>query len=291
VDTIPFTLGDNDKIYLKGRLNGGAVLDLQFDLGAGGGIIKKSSVPKANMQFDGTIRLRNSDGDNTVPSSSANDLEIAGLRWTMVPFAVADNMTRREDGLVGNALFQDKVIEIDYDRMVIAIHDTLPELSSGWIERDIVLDGTVPFVRGSLAVDDTMRHGWFLLDTGAYTSILNAPQLSASGKIRGELRSMFGARPRGPALSVAGTTFSKINYSVRPYDGDDTALGLLGNDVLKRFNLVLDNRRGLAYFRPNRHLDESFRNPEYYLVRVLAGAVIAVTVATAWFIRRRKRRA
>lgn len=47
--TIPFTLGDNDKIYVKGRINGGQDLDLQFDLGAGGSIIKKSAVSKARM--------------------------------------------------------------------------------------------------------------------------------------------------------------------------------------------------------------------------------------------------
>ena len=33
-DTIPFTLGDNDKIYLKGSINGGRTMDFQFDLGA-----------------------------------------------------------------------------------------------------------------------------------------------------------------------------------------------------------------------------------------------------------------
>jgi len=32
---IPFTLGDNDKIYVKGRVNEGAELDFQFDLGSG----------------------------------------------------------------------------------------------------------------------------------------------------------------------------------------------------------------------------------------------------------------
>jgi hypothetical protein len=100
-DTIPFTLGDNDKIYVKGRINGSPTLDFQFDLGAGGSILKKGSVSKVSMRFDTTISLRNSDGDNEVPSSSANQVEIAGLTWDKVTFAVADNMTWREDGLIG----------------------------------------------------------------------------------------------------------------------------------------------------------------------------------------------
>jgi hypothetical protein len=106
-----------------------------------------------------------------VPSSSRNTIEIAGLRWDDVPVAVADNMTRREDVIVGNTLFQDRVLEIDYDRMVLVIHGTLPD-PSGWQRADMCLDGVVPFIRGTLEAEGLTQSGWFLLDTGAYTSIV-----------------------------------------------------------------------------------------------------------------------
>ena len=290
--TIPFTLGDNDKIYVRGRLNGGPLVDLQFDLGAGGTIIKKASVPKANMTFDGTLTLHNSDGTNVVPSSSTNRLEIDGLSWTGVQVAVADNMTHREDGLIGNALFQDKVLEIDYDRMLIVVHDDMPALSSAWKRDDVILDGSVvPFVRGALSVGESSRNGWFMLDTGAYTSILNSDRLWAGGKVTGELRRLLGplgGDTRGPALTIAGHTFSNTNYSVSRFDGDESRLGLLGNDVLKRFNLVLDNRNGAVYFRPNARMTDAFRNPERALARGLVLVVLAI--AAGWFAWRRKRR-
>jgi hypothetical protein len=289
-DPIPFTLGDNDKIYVKGRINGGPPLDFQFDLGAGGSIIKKASVSKVSMHFDGTIRLRNSDGDNEVPMSSANRLEIAGLTWDKVGFAVADNMTWREDGLIGNGLFVDKVIEIDYDRMLIVVHDTLPPLSSGWMQQELILDGVVPFTRGTLEVDGTTQRGWFLLDTGAYTSILNSEQLSAPSKIVREFRQMVGGGPQGPSIAVGPQAFAAPNYSVRNYDGDPSSLGLLGNDILSRFNLVLDNRGGSLYLRPNSRLQGPFRNPEYYLVRVVTFAGVLLATATTWWVRRRARR-
>ena len=289
---IPFTLGDNDKIYVKGRLNAGPPLDLQFDLGAGGTIVKKASVTKARLTFDGTITLRNSDGENAVPSSSRNDLEIAGLRWSGAPIAVADNMTHREDGLIGNALFQDKVLEIDYDRMLVVVHDELPPLSGEWKRQDMFLDGgVVPFVRGVLSVGDSTRDGWFMLDTGAYTSILNSDRLSPASKLAGEMRALFRVLdddPHGPVLAVAGRTFSGTNYGVRRYDGDASALGLLGNDVLKRFNLIVDNRGGAAYFRPNANATASFRNPERRLAHGLVLSVVVIAGAAAWWVRRRR---
>jgi hypothetical protein len=290
VDTIPFTLGDNDKIYVKGRINGGPLLDMQVDLGSGGTLIKKASVAKVTMTFDGTITLQNSDGVNVVPSSSANRLEIAGLTWDRVSIAVADNMTRREDVLIGNRLFQDKVLEIDYDRMLLGVHETSPALPAGWTKQEIVLDGgVVPFIRGSVTVAGRARSGWFMLDTGAYTSILNGPEFTPTSKMTGELRRLIGGDARSPTLAIRGHAVADPNFSVRLFDGDLTSLGLLGNDVLKRFNLILDNRRGVAYVRPNGRQRDAFMNPEYYVVRLVPLLLAVAGMGIVWLVRRRRR--
>ena len=286
VDAIPFTLGDNDKIYLQGRVNGGPPLSLQFDFGAGGSVIKDTSVPKANMTFDGTITLRNSDGVNEVRSSSRNRLEIGGLVWRDVPFAVARNMTHREDAIVGNSLFRDKVVEIDYRRMTLVVHTARPPIGSEWRRQDMYLDGgTVPFTRGVLAVGGQSQAGWFLLDTGAYTSILNSPRLFNTTKIGGELRRLLGplgGLPPEVTVSIAGETVSDINYSTRRYDGDPTSLGVLGNDVLKRFDWIVDNRAGVVFLRPNHHRTQAFRNPERLVSRLAAVFIVLVGAGVAW---------
>ncbi len=80
-DTLSFTLGENSKIYIDGSINGSPPLNFQFDLGSGGSIIKKGSVNKAPMNFDGTTFLINSDGRNQVPTSSKNTLKIGSMTW------------------------------------------------------------------------------------------------------------------------------------------------------------------------------------------------------------------
>jgi hypothetical protein len=283
--SIPFTVGDNDKIYVQGRLNGGAPLSLQVDLGAGGALIKKASVPKGNLTLDDSIALRNSDGVNVVPASRSNLLALDGVSWRGVYVTVADNMTRREDGIVGNSLFLDKVLEIDYDRMRLTIHDSLPDVSSGWTREDIVLDGVVPFVRGRLNVAGSFRDGWFMLDTGAYTSILHSEGLSKATKLTVEMRRMagpLGGSPAAPVIELAGRTFADVNYSVRPFDGDAATLGLLGNDLLKRFNLILDNQQGVAYFRPSRRATDEWRNPDRWVARVMGVAVLLLCATVTW---------
>lgn len=289
-DSIPFTLGDNDKIYVRGRVNRGPLLSLQLDFGAGGSLIKDASVPNANMTFDGTITLRNSDGTNEVRSSSRNRLEIGDLAWGDVPFAVARNMTHREDGIVGNSLFRDKVVEIDYQRMTLVVHAARPPIGSEWRREDMYLDGgTVPFTRGALAVGGQNQPGWFMLDTGAYTSILNSPRLFSTTKIAGAFRRLLVPMKNSPtevAITIGGETVSGINYSTRAYDGDPSSLGVLGNDVLKRFDLFVDNRAGALFLRPNHLRTQPFRNPERLVARLGTVFVVVLAAGLAWRVRR-----
>ena len=289
---IPFTLGDNDKIYIRGRLNDGEELTFQFDLGNGGTIVKRGSVPKANLKFDGTITLRNSDGVAQVPSSSSNHLQIAGLHWRGLRVDVADNMTHREDGLIGNTLFQDKIIEIDYDRDVMVVHDAPPPIDPAASRHAIVLDGVVPFVHGSLTISGVRRDGWFMFDTGAYTSILYTDRWKPWSKLLLELRGIFGAdtASSGPRLTLGDHAFSGFNYSVHIDPHPDDHLSILGNDILKRFNVTLDNQNGMIYLRPNSLAGDGFRNPEYVLARVILAAAIFVVLAAGWIIRRRRAR-
>jgi hypothetical protein len=289
---IPFTLGDNDKIYVKGRLNGGAEQSFQFDLGCGGGVIKESSTGAARMKFDDSITLSNSDGVNQVPYSTSNHLEIAGLHWRDLPFAVADNMTHREDGLLGNTLFQDKVVEIDYDKGVLVIHDALPSIDTAYSKHTIILDGVVPFVRGTLTIAGTRSQGWFMLDTGAYTSILYSDRISPWNKLIEELCNSLGSDEPGPRLTIGEHAFSSFNYTVENGSRNNDHLGLLGNDILKRFNTILDNQNGFVYLRPNSLADAPYRNPEHYLARgVVAGGIALIGWCGMFFYRKRRRRA
>ena len=278
-DTIPFRLGDNSKIYLKGNLNGSQLLDIQLDLGAGGSVIKKASVAKVNMNFDQTTTLHNTDGSNQVPFSSRNLLQIGDLAWDSVSIAVADNMTHREDLIIGNSLFRNKILEINYDKMVLVIHDTLPGHATSYCRRDLVLDGgVIPFVEVSLSQGDT-KSGWAMFDTGAYTTILNSQDVPIPYRVLGELGKMVGSNRNRfiPKLSIANQEFSGFNYNVQDM-GKNGLHMILGNDLLKRFNTILDNRNGYLYMQPNSLIQSPYgRRGEYYLVMIATGVLLLLT--------------
>jgi hypothetical protein len=128
-----------------------------------------------------------------------------------------------------------------------------------------------------------------MLDTGAYTSILNGPGLTSTAKFAGEMRRLIGLEAAPLSVSIGGQRFESPNYSVRRHDGDGSSLGLLGNDVLKRFNLILDNRQGAVYFRPNGRRADGFRNPERVVVRAAAAVTLAMAAALTFLFLRRRR--
>jgi hypothetical protein len=142
-DTIPFTLGENHKIYVDAKLNGTTLKNIQLDLGAGGTVINASSVKKVKMNFDGQVNLANSDGINQVQSASRNSLQIGNLVWDSVAVAVARNMKPHEDLIIGNSLFRDKILEINYDKRILVVHDTLPPQTTAYSRHDVILDGVL----------------------------------------------------------------------------------------------------------------------------------------------------
>lgn len=121
VQVIPFTMRDN-RIYVQGSINGSPPLTLQLDLGASGINVSKRSRAKVPITWDASDVLVNSVGRNTVPSSTRNTIRIGALEWTNQRIVQAENMERYEDALFGNALFRDRVVEIDYDRMELRGH-------------------------------------------------------------------------------------------------------------------------------------------------------------------------
>ena len=254
-DTIPFTLGSNNRIYLSARLNGSAPLNFQFDLGAGGSILKKGSVRKVAMKFDGTIFLHNSDGRNEVPTSSGNTLTIGPLTWKEnTTFAVADNLDRSEDGLLGNSLLIDKVVEIDYDRRLLIVHDTLPPIPTGYHKRSIILDGVVPFVQADIVIAGDTLTNWYMFDTG-YSGLL---RLNAAASKRHKLDERarrafnpFKATYVLPEFRIGGFPIASVKGVVHEMRSDSTMGGLIGNELLKQFNVILDNQNGDIYLRPN----------------------------------------
>ncbi|HMF73461.1 MAG TPA: retropepsin-like aspartic protease [Flavitalea sp.] len=163
-DTIPFTLAEDDRIHIKGKINNSHDLDLVFDTGAYGIILSTRGLEKVDIHFDGTARGMGFGGNSTVRSSSSNILEIGGLIWDSVP--LVHNAREALDGVVGYRIFDNKIVEIDYNKRLIIAHAAPIEIDPLYTKLDMELRNQLPFIKTTLLIGNTSITDWFCYDSG-----------------------------------------------------------------------------------------------------------------------------
>ena len=282
-DTIPFTLGSNDKIFIQGKVNKSETLTFQFDLGASENRIKTSSVKKANIKADQTE-------NKAEIKSSLNQLFISKLKWDSVPFFVSDQMSSREDGIVGNTLFQDKVVEINYDKNVIIIHDTLPG-TDGYSKHEILIDHSIPFIEGKLVSGNDTCKTWFVFDTGDSGNGMVTDEVAIPNNLYNKVdkKFVFGSRNIVvfPQLLIGSYKFTDISGIIESKGANTNDLSIFGNALLKRFNVILDNQNGFIYLKPNSLYSTPFEHPEILIQRIIIGASLLIIAIISLIVYRK----
>jgi hypothetical protein len=258
VQVIPFTMRDN-RIYVEGSINGSAPLQMQYDLGAGATNFSKRSRGKSEINWDATDVLVNSDGRNTVPSSTRNTIRIGALEWTAQRLVQTENMARYEDVIIGNSLFRDRVVEIDHDRQQLRVHAIAPVVPPPFTHHPLALDGGVrPLIEAELLVNGERITDWYLFDTGLTSALVLSARQNRDHNLASRLGAWFGfgARKlfRARGFRVAGIEMPTAMAQVETHSDVNRGLthGLIGNAWLRRFNVVLDNRQGVMWLAPTR---------------------------------------
>jgi len=255
-DSIPFTLRDN-RIYFEGAINSSETLSIQFDLGAGMSNINAKSSYKVKMDFDSSAFLINSQGRNKARLSSVNTVTMGKLSFLPEAFIETKNMAKWEDAIVGNSLFLDKYLEIDYNKQLFIIHDSMPTLDSSWIKLDMLLDGGVrPMIQAVLEMDGAKYTDWYIFDTGNSGNGIISNEQTARYGIYDKFNKIIGFGGRKiagiPKMTIAGYIFENGTIVLEKPGANLLEKSVLGNKMLSRLNVVIDNRQGYLYLKPNK---------------------------------------
>lgn len=306
-DTIPIAIR-HGKLRIRGTVNGSKPLDLIFDTGAEICALYPSARGKgALLQFDGTLLNAGKGGTTRRQTSSDNRLDVAGLRWEREAFVFIERQADQADGIAGYPLFQDKVVELDYERMLMIVHDALPAAGAGHARTALSHFGALPTVEIAFDAGGRKASGQFILDTAGGGS-LNANEAFASAqRLAATLPSVGsstsrGVGPRGirnrvvllPTIELAGFVMHDVPIHLeQPGQGNgDPPVGTVNMEVLGRFHTWLDFPGQMAYFAPNAHFAEPFKRrtagPPPFVLPGLGALALALAVALAWRARKRQ---
>lgn len=265
--TIPFTL-TGSRIYFKGRLNGQKEVNIQFDLGAGGACVNRLSSEKLPLMFDQKAMISNTHGLNEARVSSGNELIMGDFTWKGVPFVEVGNMQAHEDLIVGNGIFRDKIIEIDYDKMVLVVHDRLPEYAKNYQKQDVFYEQDRPKFKADIIQNGKKYSFWCLFDTGREGTMLIGEDFTSQDNNWNnlkELEMINGRKIVRLDAVIGGTVFKDIVTNAADPVKPQGRPTLFGNQVLNHFNVILDNQKGVIYLKPNNRENEPYSDYGSYL--------------------------
>lgn len=277
---VPFRL-ERSKVIIPTSVNGSSPLDLILDTG---------------MRFDG-VYLFHAEFADQMDTTGAAEYLVPGagsgeptvnimIENGTLNFGTMSVNSQRilisksphtqsfpTDGVIGWNLFGHYVVEVDYDSSMIFLYDTLAfRADSTWTEVSVVMKKDLPFLKAELEavagdivpitvyVDLASSDALELLVSDS--QVFSMPEgLTEQYLGTGLSGDIHGHRGRIERLSLAGHDFHLVETAFAPAgvrSKQEGADGILGNDLLRRFNVIFDYPRSRMFFKSNGHTNEPF---------------------------------
>lgn len=174
------------------------------------------------------------------------------------------------DGRFGWDLFKDKVVELNYDKNIMVVHNSVPKAvakNKAYTKLNIRYFDNVFTVQGNMRQDGAESKDSFLFDTGYQrTAMLDDDVLKTAGfpvENMEEIKRVIMKGAKGNEIPVITSNLQQLvigkyilkNVPVQQITGSKPMRGhhihILGNEVLKRFNTFLDFTGHVIYLKPN----------------------------------------
>ncbi|MEM9673947.1 MAG: aspartyl protease family protein [Cyclobacteriaceae bacterium] len=280
---IPFRL-HNNHIFVEVQVNESKPLKFIFDTGAAATVISEAEANRLKIVHDGFSTVRSSRGPKFVYYSDYNDLtlgEVALNRIKMVHLPL-NHLNKALDtsvhGIIGQDVLKKYVVEINYDRTLIILHD--PQAfspPSGYHEQDFELIGGRPYIDGSFQLSNgELLSGKFQVDNGSGSFVtLYSPFVEEHHLTRkiGRTQQIYtmsfsGAIDRNYAGRLEEFEFGWFSLSDIPIRLNQSryykkafkdGIGHIGNALLKRFNIIFDYHHKQSYWKPNLSFANEFK--------------------------------
>lgn len=304
-DTIPFTLGNDHYIHIKGKVNNSRELDFIFDTGAGACLLNEKGQKKAKIILDGLSDGEGTSGTSVDSTSSSNHLQINNLQWNNLPLGYIDYKgSINTDGVIGYNIFEDKVVEIDNEKNILIIHNKLPSNMSGYAKQKIRHDLNGTFIQATINNENTDFTAWYLFDTGGSLTMEVSGDYAKSNNLYGTMKNLGKSNSTGngkgffqteivelPVLKLLGFELPKVPIHIASSDKSFYGeAGIIGNNVLKRFNTIIDYPNATIYLKPNSLMNMTYKKKDNSINMIIIGisAVIALSFLGFYIFNKRQ---
>lgn len=264
-DTIPFVLTDHNNISIQAIVNDRDTINLMFHTAASSvSLIEASTASMSSMQWDQNSKVKSWGGQSDSRISSHNKLNIGRQVWDSIPMWECQNSGPLTDGKFGPDLFSGKAIEINFDRLEIVLHPILPIIANQYEQQTIDHQGGMMFIDGRSMIGDSSITNRYLIHSGYGGTILYDDEFVATHGIGEHLEVLSEQELRDSYDNIIKVKKSKLSvfkigdiaFGEIPVGFFEGAIGrqkmsMIGGNLLKRFNIILDADRTHIYLKSN----------------------------------------
>lgn len=298
-DTIPFTVRLDNKTYLKARVNKGKPMSFQFDLGATHCVVDESITAETGIRWEGSAAMGSVQGTEQVRSSKYNTIHAGKISWDSIPLFSTKKTGWRSNGILGNSILLEQIIELNYDLNVLVIHHQLPVISESYHRIPFEMRDGVPFIPITIDNGKSKSTNWFMFDNGYSNCLLVDNNFAKANALYGTMKTV-GSRDNAmngktetvlvPKMLIGDYAIVNVPIDLQnPQDAHPYDRVIAGNDLLKRFNVIIDYQENVIYFKPNALMDEPYDKAGMWLQRVLWAGGIVLLLVVFFLLRRRFR--
>jgi hypothetical protein len=277
IDSIPFKLEKDNRMYTYVKVNKSDSLYFLIDTGASDMVINSTRLSKVQMTFDGEVQNTGTTGVNKIKSSTKNLFSWGNQLLKNVQFIAIPYPNERWDGVLGLSVLKQYALKIDYDRMQLYLYDKNTFKREKKSKLKIRYINKVPIVRVKVRTIDNKVHSLNLeVDTGsdriidistAYVNKHNLLDVYQNSFATSTVTSSDGNS--GVILNNYFTSVTIYNYELYKIPGGLAQInfgimnsseidGIIGNWLLKRFNMTFDFKRDYLYLEPNNYTYTAF---------------------------------
>lgn len=277
----PFRLLTGGIITFKAKVsNYPDSLNFIFDTGSGG--ISMDSTTALNLKVptkESDRTIRGIAGIRKVKFAYNHTLHLPGLDVDSLNFHINDYdilssvYGEKIDGIIGYSFISRYIIKVDYDSLKMAVHSkgSMKYPRGGYMMKPILVN--IPVANAAIKEVDEVN-GRFYFDTGAGMCLLLSSEfvedsliLRSKGKwYYSQAEGLGGKTPMKQGIirqfkmgpyrfrNIPSYIFDdEYNITSYPYLG-----GLVGNDLLRRFNLIINYSTRDIHLTPNSHYRDPF---------------------------------
>lgn len=277
----PFTQLSGGIVIVKARVDEHPdTLNFVFDTGSGGISLDSLTVQYLGLKKELSDKtIRGIAGIKLVEFAYNHTLKLPGLSVDRLDFHINDYELLTSvygikiDGIVGFSFLRRYIVNLDYDKQVMEVYSPgrfrYPK-GGHLLHPDF---STLPLQTATIEDEKTIN-ARFIFDTGAGLTFLLSKEFVTDSMFFKRKRKFYPTQAEGlggkkmmditVAKEVKLGPYKFRNVPVHVFDDEYNVTsypllgGLIGNDVMRRFNVVLNYPDRCIYIKPNNHFPESF---------------------------------